>query len=167
MKQNDRGGVKVDHEPVAANTKKYSFNIFCNANFEAMKEVYADALATEIDMEIFNRLPKINIETLIDASASKCNDFNLVYDYVIGPESLVNLLKDRPSMEGVQLFSIPTTLDPDSFMPLAAGGQRSKSNLCLPIFCPYLLFMNGPTMGSVRRIMSRSAWYPKEGIIKC
>jgi excisionase family DNA binding protein len=151
----------IDSDAIAAKTLKMSFSVFERAPFDQIKDTYADAIASEIDFHIFQNLPGFNAEPLLDATASSCVPMRQLYDYIIAPNYMIEILKTRESLAGVDLFGISTVLDPESFTPMAAGGKYPVSNLATPIFAPYILFLVGPTLlgGTGRSMMMRSGWY--------
>jgi len=175
--------VHILSEGIAAKTLKFNFNLFAKANFDQMKEVYADSMASEIDYYIFNNLlNKMSFEPWMDALAGPMSDETLEeilksYDYIIGPEDLINKIKNKLCIREIgdnikyyryienfkaqtlepkyiDLFVIPICLDPDSFTVVAAGGKYPTSNLTLPIFAPYVLFMTSPTVGGFSLFLS-------------
>jgi excisionase family DNA binding protein len=163
----------VLNEGIAAKTLELNFNLFSKVNFDQMKEVYADAIASEIDSYIFsNLLNKMSFEPWMDGLAGPMSDEMLEeilksYDYIIGPEDLINKIKNKLCINDVHdnlkyykyieslqrqkyidLFVIPPYLDPDSFTVSIAGGKYPTSNLTLPIFAPYILFITAGVLGS-------------------
>lgn len=162
-------------EGIAAKTLKFGFNLFSKANFDQIKEVYADSMASEIDSYVFsNLLNKMSFEPWMDALAGPMSEEMLEeilksYDYIIGPEDLINKIKNKLCINDIHgngnlkyykyieslkiqkhidLFVIPPTLDPDSFTVSISGGKYPTSNLTLPIFAPYVLFMTAGPAGS-------------------
>jgi excisionase family DNA binding protein len=153
------GNSVIDSNAVAALTHKYDFSIFPKANFENVKELYADAMAQEIDNLILYHLPRSNADSLMDLVKNSGLKVRDAFDYVIGYESIINSLRDCPAMEGVELYSIPTILDPTSFVPIVAGGRYPKSSMKLPVFFPYLLFVTTPvTTASTISVHLRFGW---------
>ena len=173
----------ISNEGIAAKTLKFNFNLFSKANFDQMKEVYADSIASEIDYYIFNNLlDKMSFEPWMDALTGPMSDEMLEeilksYDYIIGPENLINKIKNKLCISEIgdnikyyryienfkdqtlerkymDLFVIPICLDPDSLTVVAAGGKYPTSNLTLPIFAPYVLFMTSPTVGGFSLFLS-------------
>lgn len=165
----------VSSEGIAAKTLKFGFNLFSKANFDQIKEVYADSMASEIDSYIFsNLLNKMSFEPWMDALAGPMSEEMLEemlksYDYIIGPEDLIDKIKNKLRINDIHgngnlkyykyieslkiqkhidLFVIPAYLDPDSFTVSIAGGKYPTSNLTLPIFAPYILFMTAGSVGS-------------------
>lgn len=159
-KQSDNS-VKLEDNGISAKTLKLAFNFFDNAVFDNVKDIYAHALAAEIDAYIMdNLLDKIGCETLMDGMLTMPSDFieeiKNKYEYIIGPEKLINKLKGYIK-DTVDLFVIEDTLDRDSFSLIAYGGKYPTSRLSLPIFAPYILFFVGPRIvnSSVRSALSR------------
>lgn len=157
-RRND-GGLVVESEGIAARTRKYSFPLFVKAEFEKLKEVYADALAEDIDHTILELLPKIDVENLLDVTY--LNNVNLkdLYDYIIAPPMVTEPLLNRKCTEGVDIFEGPTFLDPESFKPFGVGGCYPTDKLTPPIFAPYILFVEAVTQGPVRSILMRVGSY--------
>jgi excisionase family DNA binding protein len=156
-------GFSVESEAVAATTIPYHFKIFVKAKFESIKEIYADAIAAELDQIMCEELlPKINVENLLKADLP----FNLkkLFDYLMAPESILQSLKDQCDVSGVDLFEIGPVLDPDSFLLNAYGGRYPDKPLQLPIFCPYLLITPAPitSPGTLRGAMLRAGWFKGE-----
>jgi excisionase family DNA binding protein len=155
-------GACIDSDAVVAETFKLNFSVFEKAPFDQIKEIYAAAIATEIDMFIFQKLSthKFNFEPMLDATATSSVPLKQLYDYIIGPEAMIEVLRSRESAEGVDLFGTSTVLDPESFLPMAAGGRYPESNLSTPIFAPYILFLVGPaSVGAGRAVMMRAGWF--------
>jgi len=165
----------VSSEGIAAKTLKFGFNLFSKANFDQIKEVYADSMASEIDSYIFsNLLNKMSFEPWMDALAGPMSEEMLEeilksYDYIIGPEDLIDKIKNKLCINDIHgngnlkyykyieslkiqkhidLFVISACLDPDSFNVRIAGGKYPTSNLTLPIFAPYILFFTAGPAGS-------------------
>jgi len=138
----------IKSEPIAAKTCKYEFTIFPKANFESIKEVYADAIATSIDNIIFDSLSETNkcsIEDILDLSIISNEDLKDSFDYIVGPHEMINLLKQNKCAQNIDLYSINAKVCPKDFSPMAISGRYPKSNLDNPAFYPYVLFMEGPT----------------------
>lgn len=146
LKPDNRGGfnLAIESEPVAAKTTKYDFKIF-SKDFDKIKDVYADVMAAEIDMEIFKHLPTVSPGQLLESDRT--------YDYVIGPECVIDEL---PSHK-FDLYEIPPMLHRDYFEPLVAAGKY-PNRMDLPIFCPYILFMVSPSLNMTRSVLMRTAW---------
>jgi len=152
----------INSEPVAAQTCKLGFGLFVDADFEKIKDIYADALAKEIDFMIFEKLPRIKDLEAFVTGMQQTHNLDYVkdlYDYVILPETYMTVFEDK-SIPGVDIYYIPTCLDRDSFHPVAVGGKYPMSNLARPIFAPYVLLAQGAiTLASTRTAMTRCGWY--------
>lgn len=156
-------GVTIESEAVVAKTHSCSFSLFEKAKFEGVRDAYADALAAEIDAIILEKLPRIGGENLMDASLI-CDTpgfYAGMWDYVAGPAAMMDKLRARKSLEGVELIDVPTALDKDSFHPIVCGGKKPHSYMIPPVFCPYVLFVAGPcrTSGATRSVMIRAGWF--------
>jgi excisionase family DNA binding protein len=156
----------IQSEAVAAKFSMYNFKIFSKGSHvkaSLLKDLYTDTIAAEIDNMILELLPRTSIETLQDAMATKSiESLQLHYDYVIGPRSLIDQLKTSKIATGVALYEIPTVLDAESFMPVAAAG-RYPGKLTLPIFSPFLLICLGPPItNGTRSCMLRAGTYTQK-----
>lgn len=166
-------GNSIQSEAVAAKTTMYNFKIFSNAEFgtqvkhdiacDVLKELYANTIAAELDSMILNMLPRTNIEVLQDALAVRSiESLGALYDYIIGPTTLIEKLKKTDFADSVLLYEIPTMLDPDSFLPVVSAGRYPQNKLSLPIFSPYVLITVGPMlMTGVRSCMLRAGTFLK------
>lgn len=162
----------VEDSAICAKIHKYSFAFFNKADFDNVKEAYADAIAYEIDISIMNLLPTINIEWIMDASALMPPDrikLSHYYDYVILPNGYAEKAIQCGMADGVDVFEGPMTLDPKSFMPKAVGGRYPKqgSNLELPVFAPYVMLIVGPSLGPTRSAMFRAGSYQAKDTKLC
>lgn len=151
--------VRHESEAIAAKTTKFSFSVFEKAPFDQIKDIYATAIATEIDSHIYQNLPRFNIENLLDATAISSTSMKDIYDYIIGPEPMIDVLRGRDAVKDIDLFGMPTILCPESFETLGVGGKYPTSVLSEPVFAPYILFFAGPmTIGDGRSMFMRSGW---------
>lgn len=153
--------LKMESTAVAAKTCTYGFTIFPEANFEHVKNLYANAIAKSIDNIIVKALfptHKCNLDVLMDASL--CSNERLPYDYIAAPKGMLEKLAEREACKGIDLIPIVASLDPDSFLITAVAGEYGKSNLSLPIFMPYNLWMVGPVLdgAGVAAALLRFGW---------
>lgn len=154
-------GVRVESDAVAARTQKYDFSIFADASFDNVKDLYAGAIAAELDYIVMSKLPKLDIESVIRAAEMNAFKLNNVYDYLVAPECFIDQLK--PYAEGVDLIDGPLVLDPDSFLPRAAGGKYPDSYMRLPILSVYQILLVGPQkIGGTYSAMLRFGWFDGE-----
>jgi excisionase family DNA binding protein len=156
---------QILNEALAAKTISYNFKIFNTKLFDNVKDLYADVIAAELDTIILDLLPKINVEVLTDSyitkSIGKLGDF---YDYLVAPESMVEGItkSSRWTLDNIKLYSSPTILDPNSYLPIVAAG-KFPGKLSKPIFAPYQTVVVAPqTVTGVRSCMLRYAVYPKK-----
>lgn len=154
------GGIKIDWHHVAAKTTAYNFCMFNNIKFEAIKEVYADCIASEISANIITRLPPCNIESFIDDVSGTTIDILKGCDYIATSESYLKRLKSKFNLTGIDVIEISTMLNPDSFAPLAVAGKYPLNIFTPPIFCPYILFSaTPPTNLNYIKLVSRAGWF--------
>lgn len=152
--KNDTG---LCSEPICCKTLKCNFVIHDNV-YEDIENIYADALAAEIDAYIFSNMPNnLDVNTLTESSLDKY--WAKYYDYLIIPDTL-----KHGDFGKLDLFKIPMILDSTTFVPKACGGRYPKPNdIQLPIFAPYILFIPGPKLlTGIRTCMMRLAWYNKD-----
>jgi len=144
-----KDGVISESEAVCAKTLMYQTKFFNKADFDYMKEIYADSLALEIDGMILERLPKLNYEVLIDAEAVGLPlDWDV--DYIISP---------KPVRSGkVDYYNFPVMLNPRTYTPMSAAGKYPKSCYESPVFAPYVLIMLAPTLLVSSSVMIRAGW---------
>lgn len=136
---------------------KYNFSIFNNANFDNVKELYADAIAKDIDLMILDKLPKTTTDN-IDIILHREEQFPAC-QYVIGPKVVIDNIKKSIKNENIDYYEIQTILDKETFIPFCCVGNYAKNNLTLPIFCPYVLINVCPTTTlSVRNLIGRCGW---------
>lgn len=138
------GMIIVQSEAVAAKTQKYNFSIFKEAEFDSIKNVYANAIAAELDEYIFKKLA--SVEHCIDALNNADIYFTEKIDWIIAPKDEVAILSEKSHMERVDLFGIDTILEEKTLRPLRAIGKYNQSYLEKPIFCPYILFQESPAL---------------------
>lgn len=145
----------IEEEGVAAKTKKYNFTYFKNGDFEVLKHLYAEAIAEEIDEEIFSRLNPIKLNDTRNDNVSQYLVEN--FDYLIAPKSIIEPL----NLKGlnIDLFIIDTRLTLDTFDVMVVAGKYPTSNLSTPIFCPYLLALD--QVSQTKNLFYRTGWFPK------
>lgn len=141
----------------------HSFHLFENGKFDDLKYIYADALASEIDYEISQFLPKIPLSTIKSDTRSNINEEFLssldeLYDYIIAPKNIIEELKNHNLK--VELFEYELILDKNTFQPIIFGGKKPNSYFKIPIFVPFDLFIQYPKLTGcmVRRVMTRFGW---------
>lgn len=157
----------IKSEAVAAKTSKHGFTIFPKADFEKIKDVYADAIAGGIDFAIFDLLHdthSCSIEDLLDCTLDTDISLKTMFDYLVGPHMFIETLSKRPCTEGVDLFGIDPVIDNKNFMPLAISGRYPEGTLEPPVFCPYIIFQEGPRVlnastSGVNSAIMRMGWY--------
>jgi len=157
----------MESEAIAAKTKQYNFTVFRKANFDTVKELYADAIASGIDTHIFETMPnRCNLETLVDATITSDISLKNTYDYIVGHEDLLDILEKREASEGVDLFRMPVELDPETFTPLAIAGRYPQNMFDLPIFSPYIVVNEGACAKDIGKVYMRGGWYDGESLEK-
>lgn len=152
----NKGNLVLTSDAVIAKTMNLGFSLFTNGDFEVLKDIYADTLATNIDKHIVENLGKTQFNVILDAVRAgvmpACD-----IDYVIVPnkEPLVaSGLFDR-----IDIYEIPACLDPVSFDVISVMGKYPTTNLKFPVFCPYLLLSEGAsTFGGTTSLMMRCGW---------
>ena len=86
----------IKSEAVASKTSKHGFTIFPKADFEKIKDVYADAIAGGIDFAIFDSLHETHsylVEDLMDCTLNN-DDVSLktMFDYLVGAHMFIEIL---------------------------------------------------------------------------
>jgi hypothetical protein len=142
---------------VAAKTQKYNFTIFRKAKFEQVVDLYADAIAFEIDLEILKRLPKSSADFF--KKAGLCfSDARQVFDYIIAPNSILDEIRSLKEFEKVDLYEIEPMMD-EKLQTIVSAGKYSEGFVKKPIYCPYVLFQAGPgLLGNIMHPMLRHTW---------
>lgn len=149
--------VTIESESVTAKTFKLNFNLFDDKYFNELKDIYAEAVAAEIDSWIVKELPRVNLDNLEKLTGTK---LGWLYDYVIAPHSTIEKLKTNLDVDGVDIHEIPTILDEDSFLPIGCAGRYRLDNFGLPIFAPYILISAAPKyINSTRGLIGRAGFY--------
>lgn len=163
-KKNKANSIVLDSVPVAAKATKYNFSIFPKADFEKIKDIYADAIANGIDLYIISNIPnKCNPEVFLDFSTATGEKIDNEYDYIITSEEITETLKKRKNFENINLYSIPPILDPETFTLIAVAGKFPKSYLDPPIFAPYILALETPiTAANVAGLFMRTGWHGED-----
>jgi excisionase family DNA binding protein len=144
-------------EAVGAKTFKLPITIFTKADFESIKEAYADGIAQCLDNIILDELLRANhcdIEHFMDLSLSSpdaLRDLAKEIDYFIGPASSKKVFLENE----VDFFEIDTLLNEETFTMLGAYGKYPKK-FQKPIFCPYILLSETPSnRGGFRNFLIR------------
>lgn len=149
---------------VIAKSFKFNFSLFQRQSFEDLKEVYADAVADDIDYNIFINMPTVNVETLVDATKMMLNcKLNAIYDYIVAPSKYIDIFKNSSVCDGVDLYEAPILLDKESFTVKAvAGCYPSAAQAELPIFMPYMLVCDFGSANKFTNLAMRFGWFDKE-----
>jgi hypothetical protein len=151
----------INSEAIASKVRKMNFSIFKDASFENVKDVYAEALAKEIDFEIFKKLPNLVFENLMDRflldKTSLIEELK-EYDYLIGPKALIDKLKEEHL--GLDLFEHFPIIN-EELKTTVAAGKYPEHLFQKPIFAPYILLISGPTVvpGITSTAMMRVSWF--------
>jgi len=155
-------GNPIQDDCVSATTQKYATGLFKKGNFEQLKDTYANAIAEEIDLYIFRNLHKLNkcsIESILDCATQGSFRLSDNYNYIIAPKTQINALRNLNSCQGVHLFEIEAMLDPDSFSVMAVAGKYPHTFFDLPIFAPYVLINQLPTISGIIGLAMRAGWF--------
>lgn len=140
---NYKDSFKIESEAVCAKSIAANFKFFNKANFDSVKDIYADTIALEIDGIIFNLIEKNN--TLSEEFLTTYKfDAKSLCDYLIAPQSVIEKIP-KDYLSNIDIFEIPCVLDPDSLRVLFCAGKYPKSNFNFPIFHPYVIFQEGPS----------------------
>lgn len=151
--------VTIKQEAVAAITTKYNVLFYKDADFESICDSYANCMAKDLEITILDHLPKIDLEVISDMSLTDqtISHLSCTYHYLIAPYEFTSALKES----SINLFEIPTILDPEILKPCGYGGHYTKvGNLNAPIFAPYILFTTTP-MGlyGTSSALLRAGWF--------
>jgi hypothetical protein len=148
----------LTHAGVAARVIKYKSVLFYeNANFELMRDIYADQMAIEIDMMIASHLGEVDIDLILNAiDSGYIDEIQSIYDYLILPQTYIDGLKEHNI--SIDLFKIHDIIDPES-LHLCVYGGKYKDALSLPIFAPYILFAETPGWYDTRGAFLRAGWF--------
>lgn len=128
---------KISRQAVAAESFLYNITLFPKANFDIIKDIYADALADNLDIIIANHLPKIDVNLLPEN-----------VDYIIAAKSVIETLKSKQSYKDVDFYEMPQICGSINTAPRAGKYPRFEcgfvkmtciSNLETRIFSPYIL----------------------------
>lgn len=141
-KDESNNSLKIESEAVSAKTVDLNFKFFNKANFDSIKDVYVDTIASEIDGIIFNLIEKNN--TLTEDFLNTCAyAIKSICDYLIAPQSIIEKIpKDR--LTDIDVFEIPTILNPNTFSLLFCAGKYPESNFSFPILHPFVIFQEVP-----------------------
>jgi hypothetical protein len=157
----------LQEDSVIATTSKTTFSIFRNADFESVKELYADSLAREIDQQIFWRLPRVNPNVLLGAIDGPLSDISHSFNYVVGDKTFIGKLKDHPAAKWAKLHEADPILDPDSFDLVVAAGKIPSSIrdfMSGLIMCPYVLVSEAPPKVGQTHLFLRMGWHLPEPV---
>lgn len=168
LHENSKGGKTLHSDPVAATTQKYDFTLFENADFDNVKELYANALALELDLMIFKKLyetqkvdvsienPRGDAMDLIQFNSSSMPEF------IVAPYVVIEQLKNK--LDNVDFYEIPMMLEPKTFRCMAIAGNYVTDKFHTPSFHPYMLIMEsgGRSTTSVRIAINRIGWMGKK-----
>lgn len=152
--------VSMDSEAVAAKSYCFeSFAIFADADFETVKDLYADSIARELEALIVSHLENSNIDIAkLDGSDSMKGSI----DYVIAPQETINEIKEKTIFEGIDMYPISVTLDTETLFPIQVMGKYPKSKFETPIFSPYVLANPiAPTRTENKKVITRYGWVLK------
>jgi hypothetical protein len=144
---------------LASRTTKYQSVLFYkNANFELMRDIYADQMAMEIDLEIASHLNMVDIDLILNAiDSGYIDEIQSTYDYLILPQDYIDGLREHNI--SIDLFSIPNILDKETLCRCIYGGKY-KDALSLPIFAPYILFTEAPlNVYNYASVLLRAGWF--------
>jgi hypothetical protein len=155
------GNMCIESTPVAAVTQKYQFTVFSDAAFNDIKNSYVNAMAMDIDHLILTKLyttKRCSVEAILDAAAQSM-PLNM-YEYIAAPEGTIEVLSKNSVYKDIDLISIPTVLDNESFVPMTIAGRYPLSLFEQPIFMPYNLWTLTPILYTGVAIpMLRFGWY--------
>lgn len=131
-------------DAVPARTKLYDFKIFPDVKFEYVKNSYVISMAQNLEFFILDMLKPTHtcsMEALSDCMAINPNiDLRESFDYLIVPKSLLK----RMSGLKVDVYGVSDSYLFEDMTLNAICGKYPVSNLTAPIFCPYILFQEGP-----------------------
>jgi hypothetical protein len=128
----------LSSEAVGSKTVTANFKFFNKANFDSIKEVYADAIALEIDGIIFKLIEKNKL--ISEECFTNCEfDAKTLCDYLIAPRSFIEKIP-KHCLNNIDVFEISCVLDPESLRVLFCAGKYPKSNFIAPTLHPYIIF---------------------------
>lgn len=155
------GNTCIESTAVAATTQKYGFTVFSDVVFADIKNSYANAMAMDIDYLILQKLYKTkrcSVEAILDA-ATQSMPLNM-YEYIAAPEGTIEVLRKNSVYKDIDLISVSTVLDNESFVPMAIAGRYPLGMFEQPIFMPYNLWTLTPILYTGVAIpMLRYGWY--------
>lgn len=156
-----KDGTKLEYTGVAAKTAKFNFSLFNNVDFDSMKEMYANAIAAEIDYNIFMRMPGTDCESIMCA-AQNCK-LGFIYDYIVAPQNYIDTLRNIDTFKSVDFYVAPIVLDRGGCnIKVTAGKYPSESQMDMPIFMPYILVNEYGYINRFARIAMRFGWFDEE-----
>jgi hypothetical protein len=148
---------KLEAKAVAAVTRKCDFTVFRDAEFDHVKDLYANALVRELEIDIFTTLYKYGVGCDLDTVLQQPGLLKGQYNYIVGPPSL-NDLRGREEVNGVDIVTMPTILS-DDFSPMVIMGRYPIGIMELPVFMPYILWTVSPELTTgVAHVFTRSGW---------
>lgn len=134
----------LSSEAVGSKTIVANFKFFNKANFDTIKDIYADVIALEIDGVIFKLIEKNKL--LSEECFMNCEfDAKTLCDYLIAPQSFIEKIP-KNCLNNIDVFEIPYVLNPDNFKVLFCAGKYPGSNFIAPTLHPYILFQEGPSL---------------------
>lgn len=135
----NENSIKIESESVDANFTSANFKFFNKANFDSIKDIYSDVIASEIDGIIFNLIEKNNLfsKEFLMTYKFKASE---MYDYIIAPQSVIEKTP-KNCLNNIDVFETPSALGPNAF----CAGKYPASTLDAPILHPYILFQEGPS----------------------
>jgi hypothetical protein len=149
---------RIESVALGTSTFLYDFKFFTGADFDKVKEAYADAIANGIDAYILSKLPGYtsNVKYLFE-SESKLSE---TYDFIIAPAEDVDEWRKQEKFDGIDFFDSRGVLDPKIFVPkYFIGKYPSQSTLIRPIFCPYIIVVEGTqSVSGTGSVMMRCGW---------
>lgn len=154
--------IVISSDAIVANTYTYGFKLFSKANFDNVKDAYADALADGIDLCILERLPKIDFSDLKEIVIQGTSPPFDKIDYMIVPEGNIELFKNSSTFNKVDIYEMPGYLDPSSYSLTAVIGKYPQSKFDMPIYAPYILFSEAArTIDGMVSVLYRCGWLNK------
>ena len=169
---NDLISVNNKKIPVTSKIHVFKTSIFKQADFDVVRNLYADAMAHELDMVILGNLIKTNkllsADMLPDPEFAR--EISIDNDYIIGPKTFIDgLIKINVNIEK---YVCPVLLDQDTFLPIVVAGNYPE-NKSIPsqkdqhVFCPYILFSEQPVSSLLTLSpYMRYGWYQNNTVEK-
>lgn len=133
----NESSIKIESESVDANFTSANFKFFNKANFDSIKDIYSDAIASEIDGIIFNLIEKNNLfsKEFLMTYKFKASE---MYDYIIASQSVIEKTP-KNCLNNIDVFE--TLGDSNAF----CAGKYPASTLDAPILHPFVVFQEGPS----------------------